>query len=80
MFTHQPKIKLHSPTADEKTSALGPALLPQHRRRHAVSCYGEDNLVTANAAEDDVGLPESPIYSNYAKHLWKAHTRHGGRS
>lgn len=28
--------------------------------------------------EDDLGLPESPIYSNYAKHLWKAHTRHGG--
>lgn len=28
--------------------------------------------------EDDLGLPESPIFSNYAKHLWKAHTRHGG--
>lgn len=28
--------------------------------------------------EDNLGLPESPIYSNYAKHLWKAHTRHGG--
>jgi len=27
---------------------------------------------------DDLGLPESPIYSDYAKHLWKAHTRHGG--
>lgn len=28
--------------------------------------------------EDDLGLPESPIFSNYVKHLWKAHTRHGG--
>ena len=26
---------------------------------------------------DDVGLPESPIYSNFTKHLWRAHTRHG---
>jgi hypothetical protein len=28
--------------------------------------------------EDDLGLPENPIYSNHSKHLWKAHTRHGG--
>ena len=31
--------------------------------------------------EDDLGLPQSPIYSNYPKHLWKAyrkaHTRYG---
>ncbi len=27
---------------------------------------------------DDLGLPESPIYSNYSNRLWKAHTRHGG--
>lgn len=24
---------------------------------------------------DDVGLPESPIYSNYPKHMWKAHRK-----
>ncbi len=28
--------------------------------------------------KDDLGLPESPIYSNYSNRLWKAHTRHGG--
>jgi hypothetical protein len=28
--------------------------------------------------DDDWGPPESPIYSNYAKNLWKAHTRTGG--
>ena len=32
----------------------------------------------AKSNEDDLGLPESPIFSNYVKHLWKAHTRHGG--
>jgi hypothetical protein len=30
--------------------------------------------------EDDLGLPENPIYSNYVKYLWKAHTRHGVQS
>jgi hypothetical protein len=28
--------------------------------------------------EDDLGLPEHPIYSNYSNRLWTAHTRHGG--
>ncbi len=28
--------------------------------------------------KDDLGLPESPIYSNYSNRLWKAHTRHRG--
>lgn len=28
--------------------------------------------------DDDTGLPESPIYSNYVKYLWKAHRRSGG--
>lgn len=28
--------------------------------------------------EDDLGLPENPIYSNYSTRLWKSHTRHGG--
>lgn len=32
----------------------------------------------AKSNEDDQGLPENPIYSNYTKHLWKSHTRHGG--
>ncbi len=27
--------------------------------------------------ENDLGLPESPIYSNFSNRLWKAHTRHG---
>lgn len=26
---------------------------------------------------DDTGLSESPIYSNFVKHLWKSHARHG---
>jgi hypothetical protein len=28
--------------------------------------------------DDDCGLPERPIYSNYVKYLWKSHTRSGG--
>jgi hypothetical protein len=24
-----------------------------------------------------VGLPESPIYSNFSKNLWRTHARHG---
>jgi hypothetical protein len=34
-------------------------------------------MIAKSTDEDDLGLPESPIYSNYARHLWKAHTRHG---
>jgi hypothetical protein len=30
------------------------------------------------AADDDCGLPEHPIFSNYVKYLWKGHTRTGG--
>lgn len=30
------------------------------------------------APDDDTGLPEHPIYSNYVKHLWKPHRRSGG--
>jgi hypothetical protein len=45
--------------------------------RHSVGSYDEDNLKTAKAAGDDTGLPESPIYSNFTKHLWRAHARHG---
>ena len=28
--------------------------------------------------DDDMGLPEHPIYSNYVKYLWKGHRRSGG--
>ena len=28
--------------------------------------------------DDDLGLPEHPIYSNYTKYLWKPHRRTGG--
>jgi hypothetical protein len=27
--------------------------------------------------EDDLGLPENQIYSNYSKRLWQPHTQHG---
>ena len=27
--------------------------------------------------KDDLGLPESPIFSNYSNRLWQSHTRHG---
>lgn len=47
------------------------------RMRHSVGGYDEDNLKTAKAAGDDTGLPESPIYSNFSKHLWRTHGRHG---
>ena len=26
------------------------------------------------AEDDDCGLPENPIFSNYSKHLWKGHS------
>lgn len=32
-----------------------------------VGSYGEDNAETARFEGDDVGLPESPIYSNFSK-------------
>ena len=28
--------------------------------------------------DDDMGLPEHPIYSNYSKYLWTSHARTGG--
>lgn len=43
-----------------------------------VGSYGEDNSETARFEGDDVGLPESPIYSNFSKHLWTGHARLGG--
>jgi len=42
-----------------------------------VGSYGEDNSETARFEGDDVGLPESPIFSNFSKNLWRAHPRHG---
>jgi hypothetical protein len=45
--------------------------------KQTVSSYLQDNLKTAMTIEDDLGLPENPIYSNFSKHLWTTHTRHG---
>ena len=42
-----------------------------------VGSYDEDNAEAARFEGDDVGLPESPIYSNFSKHLWRTHARHG---
>jgi hypothetical protein len=42
-----------------------------------VGSYEEDNAETARFEGDDVGLPESPIYSNFSKNLWRTHARHG---
>ena len=45
----------------------------------------EDNRITLlspfdhkERPDDDLGLPEHPIFSNYTKYLWKSHTRSGG--
>jgi hypothetical protein len=43
--------------------------------RHAVGSYAEDNSGAVKNADDDQGLPESPIYSNFSKHLWTSHNR-----
>lgn len=45
--------------------------------RHTISSYQEDNSEVARSDGDDLGLPENPIYSNFSRHLWTAHTRHG---
>ncbi len=42
-----------------------------------VSSYDQDNTKTGRTDGDDTGLPESPIYSNFSKHLWTTHARHG---
>lgn len=42
-----------------------------------VGSYDEDNSEVARFAGDDVGLPESPIYSNFSKHLWTTRARRG---
>ncbi|HEX7316292.1 MAG TPA: hypothetical protein VF297_20470 [Pyrinomonadaceae bacterium] len=42
-----------------------------------VGSYDEDNAETVRFEGDDVGLPESPIFSNYSKNLWRTHTRDG---
>lgn len=39
--------------------------------------YGEDNAEALRFEGDGVGLPESPIYSNFSKNLWRTHPRHG---
>ncbi|HYJ92293.1 MAG TPA: hypothetical protein VEV84_13365 [Pyrinomonadaceae bacterium] len=48
--------------------------------------YGtEDNKLTLLApfehkepVDDDCGLPEDPIYTNYSKYLWTSHRKSGG--
>lgn len=45
--------------------------------KQAVSSYLADNSKMAKSDGDDLGLPESPIYSNFSKNLWTTHTRHG---
>jgi hypothetical protein len=45
--------------------------------RREVGSYGEDNAETARFEGDDVGLPESPVYSNYSRNLWRTRVRHG---
>ena len=45
--------------------------------KREVGSYDEDNAETARFEGDDVGLPESPIYSNFSKNLWRTHARHG---
>jgi hypothetical protein len=45
--------------------------------RREVGSYHEDNKGAARFDGDDVGLPESPIYSNFSQNLWRTHTRHG---
>ena len=42
-----------------------------------VSSYDQDNIKTGRTDGDDTGLPESPIYSNFSRHLWTTHARHG---
>ena len=50
---------------------------PGGHMNREVGSYSEDNSEAARFEGDDVGLPESPIYSNFAKHLWRTHARHG---
>lgn len=45
--------------------------------KREVGSYNEDNAETARFDGDDVGLPESPIYSNYSKNLWRTRARRG---
>ena len=42
-----------------------------------VSSYLQDNSETGATEGDDTGLPENPVYSNFSKHLWRTHARHG---
>ncbi len=42
-----------------------------------VGSYDEDNSEAVRFEGDDTGLPESPIYSNFSKNLWRTRARHG---
>ena len=65
----------------EATGALAGDRAKTARRgdemKQAVSSYLEDNSKMVKSDGDDLGLPESPIYSNFSKNLWTTHTRHG---
>jgi hypothetical protein len=50
---------------------------PGGQMNREVGNYAEDNSEAVRFEGDDVGLPESPIYSNFSKHLWRTHARHG---
>lgn len=45
--------------------------------KRGVGSYDEDNAETARFEGGDVGLPESPICSDFSKNLWRTHARHG---
>jgi hypothetical protein len=45
--------------------------------KREIGSYDEDNEGAARFEGDDAGLPESPIYSNFSKNLWRTHARHG---
>ncbi|MGB7923558.1 MAG: hypothetical protein WCF57_09970 [Pyrinomonadaceae bacterium] len=68
--------------AHEKPQRHGPmkasqAAHPGDRMKQAVGSYLADNSEMVRSSEDGLGLPESPIYSNFSKHLWTTHARHG---
>lgn len=65
----------------------GPIMSSARRDANTNDSYyrTEDNLLTLlppfehkEPADDDCGLPENPIYTNYSKYMWTTHKRTGG--
>jgi hypothetical protein len=68
----------------------GPVMTSVQRKANLMvkkfNYYGsEDNKLTLlppfehkEPLDDDCGLPNDPIYSNYSKYLWTSHTKSGG--